>query len=65
MTITTTIPLGVTTATSDRIYTITPSETSITTITTNASSVGINPTTSSKDMTTITSSFGMAAMISL
>ena len=59
------IPLGVTAATSSRIYIITPSEMSITTITTNTSSVGINSTTSSVDMTTITSSFGMAAMISL
>ena len=61
----TTIPLGVTAAISDRIHVITPSEMSISTITTNTSSVGINSTTSSVDMTTITSSFGMATMISL
>ena len=61
----TTIPLGVTIATSDRIYIITPSEMSITTITANISSVGINPTTSSVDMTTTTSNFDIATMISL
>ena len=61
----TTIPLGVTVATLGETSVITPSEMSITTITTDISIVGINSTTSSVDMTTITSSFGMATMISL
>ena len=63
MTITTTIPLGVTAATSSRTYVITASEMSISTITTNIFNVGINSTTLGVDMTTTASSSGTVRLL--